>query len=193
MTKAKILAFAGSSREGSINGKLVKYAAKRAEEMGAEVTVIDLQSDFPMPLFDQDEEGAHGVHENGIKLKMLMKEHDAFLIASPEYNSSITPLLKNSIDWASRAHEKGEGPLTAYKGKVAGLLSTAPGALGGLRGLVHVRSILGNIGVHVVPAQVAIGGGFQAFDDAGNLKDDGQIAMVDNVVSELVKTTTALK
>jgi NAD(P)H-dependent FMN reductase len=166
----RILAFAGSAREGSLNKQLVRVAADGAREVGAHVTVIDLR-DLPMPIYDGDLEQASGLPENARALKQLLKEHQGLLIACPEYNSSITPLLKNAIDWASRA-EDGEAPLACFRGKVAGLLAASPGALGGLRGLVTVRSILGNIGVIVVPQQVALPKAHGAFDDEGHLKEE---------------------
>ncbi len=125
-----------------------------AQSAGAEVTVVDLR-DFPMPLFDEDLERDKGMPEAGGRLKKLLIEHDGFLISAPEYNSSITGVLKNSIDWASRS-APGERALAAFQGKFAALMSASPGALGGLRGLVHLRSILGNIGVFLLPDQIAV-------------------------------------
>ena len=166
----KILAFAGSARKDSFNKKLVKIAVAGAKAAGAEVTYLDFR-DLPLPLYDEDLETAEGLPENARKLKAMMKEHQGFLIACPEYNSSITPLLKNAIDWASRP-EPNEPSLVCFKDKTIVLMSASTGALGGLRGLVHVRSILSNIGVLVLPDQKAIGSAYQAFDENGNLKDE---------------------
>ena len=165
----RILAFSGSLRRESFNKKLVLIAAKAARDAGAEVTLIDLK-DFPLPLFDQDLEAEQGMPENGKKLKQLFIDHDGLLIASPEYNSSITAVLKNAIDWVSRP-APGEPSLVAFKGKVATLMSASPGALGGLRGLVHLRSILGNIGVIVLPDQIAVAKAHEAFKPDGSLTD----------------------
>ncbi len=173
----RILAFAGSTRGESFNKKLVQIAVKGAREAGAEVTLIDLK-DFPLPLFDQDLEAEHGMPENGAKLKRLFIEHDGLLISAPEYNSSITAVLKNAIDWASRPAPN-EPPLVAYRGKAAALMSSSPGALGGLRGLVHIRSILGNIGVIVLPDQVAVPKAQDAFLPDGSLADAKQQAGVE--------------
>src|SRR6266850_6331625 len=134
----RILAFAGSTRRESINKKLVAIAARGAREAGAEVTLIELK-DFPLPLFDQDLEAEQGMPENGKQLKKLFIDHDGLLIASPEYNSSITAVLKNAIDWVSRP-APGEPPLVAFRSKVATLMSASFGALGGRRGLDHIRS-----------------------------------------------------
>jgi chromate reductase, NAD(P)H dehydrogenase (quinone) len=169
MTKPRILAFSGSSRTESYNQRLVKIAAQAAEDRGAEVTLICL-GDYPIPLFDQDAEKDFGPPQNATRLKELFLRHDGLLIACPEYNSSITPLLKNTIDWVSRAG-LGEPPLAAYRGKTAAILAASPGALGGLRGLVHVRAILGNIGVTVLPDQVAVPSAQNAFSPTGSLVD----------------------
>ena len=146
----RILAFAGSTRVDSFNKKLVKIAAAGAGKAGAEVALIDLR-DFALPLYDGDLEDRDGLPANAKKLKQLFLAHDGLLLSCPEYNSGITPMLKNTIDWVSRAETDDEKPLACYAGKVAGLMSASPGALGGLRGLVQVRAILGNIKVLVLP------------------------------------------
>jgi len=186
----KILAFAGSTRTGSYNKQLVQIAANGARAAGAEVTYVDLR-DFPMPLFDEDLEKAEGMPESARSFKELLIANDGLLIASPEYNSSISAVLKNAIDWASRPGEN-EPPLAAFAGKVAALMSASPGALGGLRGLVHARSILGNIRVIVLPDQIAVPKAYEAFNPDGSLKDAKQQesvaglgATVANVVAKL--------
>jgi NAD(P)H-dependent FMN reductase len=186
----KILAFAGSVRNDSFNKKLVHIAAQGARDASAEVVVIDLK-DFSLPLFDQDLEASAGIPENAQRLKKLFIEHQGLLIASPEYNSSITPLLKNTLDWVSRPTPN-ESPLAAFQGKVAGLVSASPGALGGLRALVHLRAILGNIGVILLPEQIAISKAHEAFDDAGCLKDAKQQASVQQVGKKLADTVKKL-
>ncbi|HEY9674379.1 MAG TPA: NAD(P)H-dependent oxidoreductase [Waterburya sp.] len=191
MTNApKILAFAGSAREASFNKRLVNIAAEGARAAGAEVTVVDLR-DLPMPLYDGDLEAKEGIPENVRKFKQLMMAHQGLLIAAPEYNSSITPLLKNAIDWASRPLPA-EPMLACFKDKVAVLMSASPGALGGLRGLVHVRSILSNIGVLVLPDQKAIPKAFEAFDAYGKLNDLEQQAAVEQLGSKLATVLAKL-
>lgn len=185
MSTPKILAFAGSTRSDSFNKKLAHFAADAARKAGAEVTLIDLH-DFPLPLFDGDLEDREGMPENGRRLKTLFREHDGFLIASPEYNSSITAVLKNTIDWISRTETDDEPALIAYKGKTAALVSASPGALGGLRGLVHLRAILGNIGVIVLPDQVAVPKAHEAFDDKGGIKDERTAKQVTRVAQGFV-------
>jgi NAD(P)H-dependent FMN reductase len=165
----RILAFAGSTRAGSFNKKVVRIAAEGAREAGAEVTLLDLK-ELPLPLYDGDLEAEHGIPGNALRLKALMKGHEGFLIASPEYNSSVTGVLKNAIDWASRPME-GENPLECFAGKMAALMSASPGGLGGLRSLAHVRAILMNIQTMVLPQQVAVPRAHEALTEEGRLKD----------------------
>ena len=121
----RILAVAGSTRSDSYNKRLVRVAAAGAREAGAEVEVVDLR-EFPLPLFDEDLEKEHGMPPAGQRLKQLFRESDGFLIASPEYNSSITAVLKNAIDWVSRA-APGEPPLVGFTGKTAVLIERLAG------------------------------------------------------------------
>lgn len=169
MINPKILAFSGSARKQSYNQQLVRIAAQGADQAGAEVTVINL-ADFPMPIFNQDDEAEHGIPEAARAFKKLLIEHDGFLIASPEYNSAFSPLLKNAIDWASR-REDDEAPLLAYRGKFAAIMAASPGALGGLRGLVFLRLLLSNIGVTVLAEQQAIVQADKAIHPDGYLND----------------------
>ena len=192
MKAPKILAFAGSLRTGSFNKKLVTIAAEAARSAGGEVTQIDLR-DLPLPVFDEDIETARGLPENARKLKELMRAHDGLLISAPEYNSSITAVLKNAIDWASRSETDDEPPLVCFRGKVAALISASPGALGGLRGLVTVRSILGNIGVVVLPDQLSISKAHGAFDESGGLRDERKRSQLTALAAALVEALRKLK
>ena len=187
--KPRILAFAGSARKESWNKKLIKVAADAARDAGAVVTLIDL-ADYPLPFMDEDLE-KEGTPENALKLKQLFLEHDGLMISCPEYNSSITPLLKNVIDWVSRP-QPGEPRLAAYINKVAVLMAASPGSLGGLRGLVHVRAILGNIGVIVLPDQRAVPNAHQEFDEAGNIRDEPLRRGVQSLSQQLVKVLQQL-
>ncbi|MGI9419834.1 MAG: NADPH-dependent FMN reductase [Geminicoccaceae bacterium] len=186
----RILAFAGSTREGSFNKKLVNVVAEGARDAGAEVTVIDLR-EFPLPLYDGDLEATGGLPENARRLRALFMEHQGLLISSPEYNGGMSAVLKNAIDWVSRS-EGDEPGLAAYRDKVAGLVSASPGGLGGLRGLVHVRQILTNIGVLVIPQQHALGGAGQAFGDDGMLTDSKAQATVTGIGARVARTIEAL-
>lgn len=185
----KLLFLSGSCREESVNKKLAKNAAEIARDMNAKVTEIDL-SDYDMPLYNGDLEDKDGLPENAIKLKQLFVEHDGFFIASPEYNSSFSPLLKNTLDWISRTHEEKEPILAAYNGKVAAISAASPGGFGGLRGLVPLRMMLSNINVTVIPEQVAIAKAHEAFDENDKLINDAQLQ---KVVTSFVQTATALK
>src|SRR4029434_4635720 len=191
MSIAKILAFSGSARSGSFNKKLIAIGVDAARAAGAEVMLLDFR-ELPLPLYDGDLEEAQGLPDNAKKLKALMREHDGFLISAPEYNSSITPLLKNAIDWASREESAPEPALVCYRGKTAALLSASPGGLGGIRGLVHVRSILGNIGVYVHPDQVSISSAYEAFEN-GKLKDPRKAKQVEKLAQGLGEMTKKLK
>ena len=188
--KVRILAFAGSTRRDSWNKKLIRVAVRGAEAAGAEVALVDL-ADYSMPLYDGDLENKQGIPDNGTKLKRLMLDHQGLLLACPEYNSSISGVLKNTIDWASRQAD-GEEPLACFRGKVVSLMSASPGALGGLRGLVHVRAILGNLGCVVLPEQVAVMSAHQAFDDGGDLKDESRRSQVEALGSGLADVLTKL-
>jgi NAD(P)H-dependent FMN reductase len=138
-------------------------------------------------------ESAGGLPSGARKFKTLLRESDGILIASPEYNSSVTAALKNAIDWASRSESEEEPPLVAFRGRVAALCSASPGALGGLRGLVTLRSILGNIGVLVLPDQVCISTAHEAFDESGKLKDDRRAKQLAALSRSLVETARKLK
>ena len=182
----KILAFAGSARSGSFNKKLIKLATNIAQQAGARVTLIDLR-DFPMPLYEGDLEAQQGIPAAAIQIREMMLQHQGLLIASPEYNSSIPPLLKNTLDWVSRPYNGHEG-LLPYQDKIATLLSASPGNLGGLRGLVHLRAMLENIGVWVLPHQHAIIKAHEAFEENGNLKDARQAQILEKTCRKLVDT-----
>lgn len=170
MPTLKLAALAGSTRSGSYNRAVLACAAEAAEAAGAQVDRIDLR-DFPMPIFQQDEEAAGGLPESVRELKRRLLDADGLVIASPEYNSSYPPLLKNAIDWCSRAADDDEPPLAVYRGKTALLVAASPGALGGLRGLSALRTLLQNIGVAVYPEFVAVRSAHEAVDDAGALSD----------------------
>ena len=181
--RPKILAFAGSTRSGSFNKKLIGFAADVAGKSGAEATLIDLR-DYPVPLYDADLEAADGIPENARKLKALFNSQHGFLIASPEYNSTITPLMKNVIDWLTRPIE-GEKSYASFEGKIAGIMSASPGALGGLRSLGQLRALLENIRLIVLPDQQAISSAHKAFNDDGTLNDPKQRKSVEAIASKL--------
>lgn len=166
----RLVAFAGSVRKDSFNRKLVRIAAEGASRAGAGVEVLEL-SEYPMPLMSEDLEAEKGMPEAAGRFKGKLLEADGFIISAPEYNSSITPLLKNCLDWASRTETPDEPPLSAYRGKTAVLMSASPGSLGGMRGLVPLRLMLMELGVTVLPAYRCISSAHEAFAEDGSLKN----------------------
>jgi NAD(P)H-dependent FMN reductase len=171
---ARILVFAGSARRDSLNKKLARAAAQFAREAGAEATFVDLD-DYPIPLYHGDLEAASGMPENARRLRETFLAHDALLVASPENNSSVSSLLKNTIDWLSRDVGDGKGGnsgLAPWRGKVAGLMAASPGGFGGIRALPHLRQILATLGVTVLGAQVAVPRAHEAFAADGSLADE---------------------
>jgi len=186
----RILVFAGSAREDSFNKRLARLMADRIDTLGGHATFIDLR-DYPMPIYDGDLEADAGLPEHARRLKRLVMEHQGLAIACPEYNGFITPLLKNAIDWVSRP-DGDLGGLAPYANKVAAIAAASPGGLGGLRALPLLRQLLSNIGVTVLPDQLAIGGAGQAFDEDGSLADEGQLGKLDGVCQRLVTTLDTL-
>lgn len=184
----KILALSGSIRRDSWNRKLIQTAVDAAQAAGGDVTLIDL-ADYPLPLYNGDLEDKDGLPDNALRLKALFKDHDALLISSPEYNSSLPPLLKNTIDWVSREWQ-GESGLVPYQKKVAAIMGASPGALGGMRMLPHLRQILNTLGVLVLPGQFSLPRADQAFDpENGALKSPARLHAL---LQELVNTMNAL-
>ncbi len=187
--KPSILAFAGSTRTNSLNKKLARAAAAGAEAAGASATFIDLR-DYPLPLFDEDLEREEGLPENAVKLRELFLQHDGLIIASPEYNGSISAVLKNTIDWLSR-RQGDEAPQICFKEKVALLLAASPSGLGGLRGLRHLTTLLHGIQVIVLPEQKAIPAAHTLFDDSG-IADEKLKGDVERLSARLVEMTTRI-
>ena len=180
----KILALAGSLRVASFNRKLVRIAADGARAAGAVVTEIDLR-EIPLPLYDGDMEREQGLPPNAKLFKRILLEHQGMLISSPEYNTAMTAVLKNALDWASRP-EPGEPSHVAFRGKIGGLMSASPGQFGGVRSLAMLRGILSYLGVIVVPTQLAISRANDAFDEHGGLRDERQREIGRAIGSEVV-------
>lgn len=178
-TSPQILAFAGSARKDSFNRKLLAATVKAVETAGGQVTLVDL-NEYALPLYHGDLEEAEGLPGNAVKLIELVQSHAGLLIASPEYNSQLTPLLKNTIDWITRADEN---PLT---GKVAAVVSASPGSLGGARSLQHARHLLLHLGCHVAPAQCILPQAHEAFDADGVLLNPRSQKSVDALASQFV-------
>ena len=189
---ARILAFSGSTRRASHNRKLIRIAAEGARLAGGEVVLVDL-GDYPMPIYNGDLEAAEGLPEFSRAFKQLLLECDGLLISSPEYNSSFSPLLKNTLDWASRAEDTDGVPLAAYRGKTAAIMSASPGALGGARGLMHLRQLLTTLGVMVLPDQQTIRHAGAAFAGDGALVDEKRHKKVEQLGADLVRIVDRLR
>ena len=183
----KILVFAGSIRTGSFNARLAALAAKELAVIGADVNRISLV-DYPLPIYDGDLEARSGAPENAVKLKRMICIHHGVFIASPEYNASITPLLKNALDWVSRVREGRESALAAYKNRFFAHGAASNGMLGGMRSLMALRQVLElGCGALVIPEQVAVARASEAFDAMDNLKDEPTAERLRGVLRRLVE------
>jgi len=169
MTPA-ILIFAASARSNSINKKLARQAAATAERLGAKASFIDLQN-YPMPLYDGDLEQERGIPEKAAAFAELIRNHDGLIIASPEYNGAFTPLLKNTIDWATRVDYR------ILADKTIGLMSASPGKGGGGRGLELVRQWFANMGLIVTEERFSLAQAPQAFQEDGGLAGEKQLEL----------------
>ena len=187
----KIVVFAGSNRTGAYSGKTADAAVKTLALLGAEVTRIAL-TDYPMPILDQDFEDSEGIPQSAIRLARIIADNDGMLIVTPEYNASIPPLLKNTIDWLSRISSDGDRQLKPFAGKIAALCASSPGKLGGIRALGHLRPICMNVGLEVVTPQCSVGGAGSAFDEEGNLSDARTAGMMENVCRTLCQHAALL-
>jgi len=187
MPEPKILVFAGSIRTGSYNARLAALAVKEFALAEAEVTHLSLQ-DYPLPLYDNDLEMKSGFPANAVKLKRMMMAHHGIFIVSPEYNASVTPLLKNAIDWVSRVREGDEPPLAAYKNRVFAFGSASPGPYGGQRSLLALRQVLAvGCGALVLPEHVSVPRADTAFDDMDELTDPRAAAALKHAVQRLIE------
>lgn len=180
----KILAFSGSTRKASFNVKLLNLAVAAAQERGAQVTHIDLR-EFPLPIYDGDLEATSGVPENAVQLRELLLTHDGLLIASPEYNGSVSALLKNTLDWCSRPANGVEG-LAPFRGKAVGLMAASLSPFGGLRGIIDLRGIMAKMGAVVLAEDVAIASAQNAFDPTDAFVDSNTAKLVDQFTSNLI-------
>jgi chromate reductase, NAD(P)H dehydrogenase (quinone) len=173
MANPKILVIPGSIRTGSHNVRLAALAEKELTLIDADVTRISLQ-DYPLPIYDADDDARGDQPASALKLKQMIAAHHGVFIASPEYSASVTPLLKNALDWVSRVRERGDPTYAAFKHRVFAIASASPGRIGGLRSLMALRQILElGCGALVIPEQVSIANADQAFDAMDNLVDTG--------------------
>lgn len=187
----RLLFVAGSAREGSYNKRLAQLGAIVAKANGISATFADL-GDYPLPLYDGDLQARDGIPANATKLEALLRVHSGVFIASPEYNASITPLLKNAIDWVSRINRDG-AQTDVYKTRVFALGAASPGGMGGIRGLVTTRTVLEmGLGAIVLPDQVLLPRAADAFDDHGHLRDKAAQDRFKDVIQKLARAAHVL-
>jgi len=188
----RLLFFAGSARQNSFNKRVARLGAAIAEANSIPSTFVDL-ADYPMPMYDGDLEATSGPPENARKLKNLMKAHTGIFIASPEYNSSFSPLLKNAIDWVSHIRDDGEAPLEVYRTRVFALGAASNGGTGGLRGLSQLRLVLElGTGALVLPDQFLLPRAADAYDEDGHLKNKDQQEQLKKVIQKLARAARVL-
>lgn len=187
MQDVRILVMSGSIRAGSLNTRLAGLVAKSLALADAEVTRVSL-ADYPMPIYDGDLEREKGVPETARRLKALMRKHNGVFIASPEYNTAVTPLLKNTIDWVSRRSDEGEAPTSVFKDRVFALGAASPGQFGGMRGLMGLRTILEiGLGALVIPDMAVVPSAAHAFDERGELKNERSAELLQVMVRRLIE------
>jgi chromate reductase len=184
-TPPRILAFAASARRESLNRKFLAFAVEAARQAGGEVTLLDL-NDYALPLYDGDLEDGQGLPANAVRLIGLITEHHGLLVASPEYNSMITPLLKNTVDWCTRDEAN------PFEGKVAAVISASPGPYGGVRSLQLAQQLFLKLGCHVVPGQCVLPDAGKAFDAQGRLTNPRALESAKALAAKLVLTATRL-
>jgi NAD(P)H-dependent FMN reductase len=191
MSKTKILLFAGSTRIGSVNHKLALSIAKSLEFVGSqhkegtEITTISL-NDYELPLYCQELE-CDGLPEKLIDFARLVNEHDGLVITSPEYNASLSPLLKNALDWLSRVENIDGQAVTPIKGKPVAIAACSPGSNGGIRGLSHLRDVLVNLGALILTEQLAVGNSLTAFDDDLTLTNERAKELCGELCTSLIR------
>lgn len=189
----RILVFAGSTRRDSFNRKLARVAADAVESANGQATLLEL-ADHPLPLYNGDLEASAGLPDEARRLKDIFIAHDALILVSPEYNGSIPALLKNTLDWVSRPvpEEGGASGYRPFQGKPAALMSASPGALGGMRGLRHLRDVLIELRVLVLPEVVSVNAAHQAFAADGRLTDARMAERVASLAGQLLALTGKL-
>ena len=188
-----LLVFAGSTRQKSFNRKLASATAAIARDAGAQVTLLEL-SDYDIPMYNADLE-AQGTPQDVIRFKQALFDHPAWIVCSPEYNASYPALLKNALDWASspaKSHPDWQDGLKSFRGKVVGMLSASPGALGGLRSQSHLAPLLINLECWLAPKAFALGSAGSAFDDSGALVQPAHRDRVRAVVDQVLWASSRL-
>lgn len=183
----RILVFAGSIRSGAFSGLTADAALKELAMQGAEATRISL-ADYPLPIIDEDLEAENGIPEPAMQLARMIAAHDGVLIATPEYNGSLPPLLKNAIDWVSRVRSDGGRVLRPFQGKAAGLCSSSRGQFAGIRAINHLRAVLVRCRMQVVTPECSVPQGTTAFDENGAFRDQGLTRSMELLCRTLIET-----
>ena len=186
MANPKILVFSGSIRGSSLNARLAGAATRELSMLDCEVTRISL-ADYPLPIYDGDLEAEDGVPQKAIELAKLLHAHDGFFIASPEYNGSLSPLLKNTLDWVSRINTVNGKSVSPYRGKVGAIAAASPGGMGGIGMLFHLRDILVRLGVLVISEQIAVGNANSGFDEMDKLTNERAAGLLATACRELAR------
>jgi NAD(P)H-dependent FMN reductase len=185
MSALKILVIPGSLRTGSLNARLAAAAAYQFTQAGADVTRISL-ADFPLPIYDGDLQTKSGVPKHAINLKRMMSAHHGVLIVTPEYNSSLPPLVKNTIDWVTRVQDAHETRGQVFRERPFAIAAASEGRLGGTRCLAALRLILSACHATVIPNQLALSFAGEAYDDMDRLKHSGDIEALNAMVRQLI-------
>lgn len=191
MQLPRVLVFAGSNRTGSYNAKLAGAITKTLGSMKCDVTRITLR-DYEMPVYDADLEDREGPPEAALKLARLFHEQDAVIIVSPEYNTSIPPLVKNTLDWVSVVKSDSAGEVTPYKDKIFAIASASPGAFGGARSLMHLRGVLVNLGCLIVSEQMSVPRAADGFDDDEALADKRAQGLMEKLCKSVIEKAALL-
>jgi chromate reductase len=191
MAALKILVIPGSLRTGSLNAKLAAVAAHRLAQAGTDVTKISL-GDFPLPIYDGDLQTKSGVPKNAIDLKRLIGTHHGVLIVTPEYNASVPPLVKNTIDWVSRVADPQESRGQVFRGRAFAIAAASHSRLGGARSLAALRLILSACQALVIPNQLALAFADEAYDDMDRLKHPPDIEALSSLVRQLIDVSQRL-
>lgn len=192
MSSSKILVFSGSTRSGSLSTRLAGSVARELALLDCEVTRISLE-DYPLPIYNGDLEERDGIPENAIKLAKMLDRHDGFFVVSPEYNGSLPPLLKNTIDWISRISSVDGRDVSPYRGKVCAISAASPGAMGGMSVLYHLREILVRLGALVISEQVALGNSATSFDDMDMITNERNADLMAKTCRSLAEKAVQLR
>jgi len=191
MSALKILVIPGSLRTGSLNARLAATIAYEFSQAGAEVTRISL-ADFPLPIYDGDLQSKSGVPKNAVNLKRMMSAHHGVLIVTPEYNSSVPPLVKNTIDWVSRVQDGQESRGQVFRERPFAIAAASEGRLGGTRALAALRLILSACHATVIPNQLALSFASEAYDDMDRLKQPADIAALAALARQLIEFSQSM-